>query len=68
MSRYTAAEGTCAAIAHATGINRSTAGANLETVMVDVAEPPCNTRTAEVGALGDDVVSKRAPLFLVLTI
>jgi hypothetical protein len=36
--------------------------------MVEVAEPPWNTRTADVGAAGDDVVSKRAPLFLVLTI
>ena len=66
--RYTAAFGTWAAIAHATGISRSTAGANRETSIVEFAEPPCNTRTAEVGAAGDDVDSKRAPLFLVLTI
>jgi hypothetical protein len=36
--------------------------------MVDVADPPWKTRTAEVGTLGDDVDSNRAPLFVVLTI
>jgi hypothetical protein len=36
--------------------------------MVEFAEPPCNTNTADAGAAGDETVSKRAPLFLVLTI